>query len=129
MNTRRICCGTSRGSSLGWLRTCLEYDFPPVAGAYVVPWVGMREVDLEGQTAGTEPVRVFQNRSPDVLLQVRAWRACRCGLRMSLPRRVLPGDLFTVEWATCHNLACREGQWWLRWFAPGGKELMWPFVW
>lgn len=129
METQRIRCSTSRGPSLTWLLTCLEYDLRDTNDLYVVPWKGVREKALEDPASQARRVRVMQNTSPDMLLQVRAWRACRCGLQLSLPRRVLPGDWFTIEWKSCRGVNCGEGQWWLRWFAPGGKELMWPFVW
>lgn len=116
----------SRSSSLSWLATCLNF---PLAAAshepvYEIPWQAS-----EGCPDSDEDQRRIRNVSTEVLVQVRVWRVCRCGLTASLPRRVIPGDCLTIDRQVCGVRTCKEGGWFIRWFAADGRELVWPLVW
>lgn len=89
--------------------------------AQAIPW---RHVD-----SGDASVRLLENFSTRVLLQVRVWRDCPHGFRPSLPKRVVPGDRVRIEHHGCGHANCADEQWVIRWFTPEGDELVWPFVW
>lgn len=111
----------ARRSATGWLATCLTETRTPMPFAQAIPW---RHVD-----SGDASVRLLENFSTRVLLQVRVWRDCPHGFRPSLPKRVVPGDRVRIEHHGCGHANCADEQWVIRWFTPEGDELVWPFVW
>ena len=125
MEDTRIAYRRSRPSPRQWFFECFREHPVQTTRAMIVPWRDRGD----GEGVYTLTNRTFMNGSAHVLFQVRVFRACRCGLRMSLPRRVLPGDLVEVRREPSRCAGCTHDRWWLRWFTGDGTELVWPFVW